>query len=82
MEPRDLVMPAIREPDREKYTAALGATDQVLLNQGLADREHHSKGVNFFFADQHVEPFQIDDGALLRSMFTIDGYEVFCAEEL
>jgi uncharacterized protein DUF1559 len=81
MQPRDLTMPAITEPDRERLMAALRHTDQDLLQQGLASRDHHSKGVNFLFIDQHVEPFGIYDGALLRSFLTIDGGEVFCIEK-
>ena len=47
----------------EKLIAACKrATDVDLVKQGLADRDQHSKGVNFLFADQHVEPFQIYDG--------------------
>ncbi len=80
MEPRDLNMPAITEPDREKYIPAFRATDQDLLKQGLADGDHHSKGAHFLFADQHVEPLRFADGIPLRVMLTIAGYEVICNE--
>ena len=80
MQPRDLTIPQITETDREKLIAALRETDRDLLQQGLADRDHHANGPNFLFSDQHVEPFRIYDGALLRSFLTIDGGEVFCIE--
>ena len=62
MEPRDLNMPAIAEPDREKHMPAFRATARNLLKQGLADGDHHSKGAHFLFADQHVEPLRFADG--------------------
>jgi hypothetical protein len=81
MQPLDLNMPAVVEPDREKLMAAFRATGEDLLKTGLADRDHHSKGVNFLFTDQQVEPFRIYDDALLRGLLTIDGGEVFCIEK-
>ncbi len=81
MQPRDLTMPRITEPDRGKRIAEFGQTDDALLQQGLASRDHHARGTNFLFADQHIEPFRIYDGALLRSFLTIDGGEVFCIEK-
>ena len=80
MEPRDLNMPAIAEPKGEKFMAALRATGTDLLRQGIADRDHHSKGANFLFADQHVERFKINDGAFLRAQLTIAGGEIFSIE--
>jgi hypothetical protein len=81
MSPQDLNMPAVAEPDRGKLFAAFRATDLDLLEQGMADRDYHSKGPNFLFTDQRVEPFRIYDGALLRGLITIDGGEVFCIEK-
>ena len=76
MEPRDLNMPAIAEPYREKHMPAFRAMARNLLKQGLADGDHHSKMPISSSPTSTLSRSGFADGiALRRRASTMAGYE-------